>query len=68
MRWVLIECRAVLPAGQVAALAEATSDRATRVRAAEFLHAVTLWMIGGCSRLVLLQNRTFGMQNRTFGP
>ena len=35
-----------MPALQVAQLAETSRDRATRVAACEFLHAVTLWMVG----------------------
>lgn len=31
---------------QVSELAEKAADRSTRVAACEFLHAVTLWMIG----------------------
>ena len=36
---------------QVAQLAETGRDRATRVAACEFLHAVTLWMVGAPSLL-----------------
>lgn len=43
-----IACESVntIDSAQVSELAEKAADRATRVAACEFLHAITLWMIG----------------------
>ncbi len=44
--WAVVAPKQLYTFVQVSELAEKAADRSTRVAACEFLHAVTLWMIG----------------------